>query len=142
MNPRLRISLTTLLLLTSGSGAAAAELSLRIHNVAVDGGNVMLEVVASKAAFRKEAPPVAAFILPASDTIVTVRTDALPAGDYAVRVMQDSNGNGTLDANLVGMPTEPWGFSNDARGSFGPPGWSDARFGLDADVVQDIRLNR
>jgi len=28
----------------------------------------------------------------------------------------------------MGMPNEPYGFSNDARGSFGPPSFEDASF--------------
>jgi uncharacterized protein (DUF2141 family) len=72
---------------------------------------------------------------------VEFSTTALPAGTYALRVMHDRNGNQTLDSNLVGMPTEPWGFSNNAAGSFGPPGWDDARFELGDDQRQTITLN-
>ena len=54
--------------------------------------------------------------------------------------MHDVNGNDALDSNIVGMPTEPYGFSNNAQGSFGPPAWQDARFALDGDLTQVIRL--
>ncbi|NJN52817.1 MAG: DUF2141 domain-containing protein [Gammaproteobacteria bacterium] len=81
-------------------------------------------------------------ILPARVGSVTFSTDALPAGEYAIRVMHDVNGNSKLDANFVGMPTEPFGFSNDAAGSFGPPKWDAAKFTLDAGgATQRIRLN-
>lgn len=52
----------------------------------------------------------------------------LPAGRYAVKAFLDLNGNGTLDKNLVGMPKEPYGFSNDARAPFGPPSIEAASF--------------
>ena len=56
--------------------------------------------------------------------------------------MQDLNGNDELDSNLVGMPREPWAFSNNAAGRFGPPKWKDVRFEMgDSDVTQSIRLN-
>ena len=49
-------------------------------------------------------------------------------GDYAISVFQDENSNGKLDRNFVGMPKEGVGASNDAKGSFGPPKFVDARF--------------
>lgn len=47
-------------------------------------------------------------------------------GTYAIAVFQDMNGNGQLDTNWMGVPSEPYGFSKDARGSFGPPGFDQA----------------
>ena len=34
-------------------------------------------------------------------------------GNYAIAVFHDLNGNGKLDRNLIGLPSEPYGFSND-----------------------------
>ena len=42
---------------------------------------------------------------------------------------------------FVGMPTEAWGFSNNAVGRFGPPDWEQVSFQVDGDVQQSIRLN-
>ena len=42
------------------------------------------------------------------------------------------NGNGQLDSNLMGLPTEPYGFANNARGSFGPPSFQAASVALPA----------
>jgi len=64
----------------------------------------------------------------------------LPAGTYALAVMHDENGNGQLDRNVVGVPTEPYGFSRDARGVFGPPKWEDAVLMLDASVALQLKM--
>lgn len=53
---------------------------------------------------------------------------AVTSGDYAISVFQDENSNGKLDRNFMGMPKEGVGASNDAKGSFGPPKFADARF--------------
>ena len=53
---------------------------------------------------------------------------AVTPGDYAISVFQDENSNGKLDRNFMGMPKEGVGASNDAKGSFGPPKFADARF--------------
>lgn len=41
-----------------------------------------------------------------------IRFPGLPAGDYAVQLYHDENGNGEVDMNLVGVPQEGYGFSN------------------------------
>ncbi len=53
---------------------------------------------------------------------------AVVPGDYAISAFQDENSSGRLDRNFIGMPKEGVGASNDAKGSFGPPKFDDARF--------------
>lgn len=54
----------------------------------------------------------------------------LPFGDYAVAVMHDENKNNKLDTNLLGIPREGTGVSNNVRSTFGAPKFSDASFSL------------
>lgn len=53
--------------------------------------------------------------------------DAIPAGEFAISMFHDENSNKTLDRNFLGIPKEGWGTSRDAKASFGPPSYSDAR---------------
>jgi uncharacterized protein (DUF2141 family) len=55
----------------------------------------------------------------------------IPPGTYAMAVIHDENMNGKLDTNLLGIPTEGYGFSNDAKGVFGAPSFSAASFPYD-----------
>ena len=64
----------------------------------------------------------------------------LPAGRYVVKSFADENGNAKLDTNLLGLPTERYGFSNDARGRMGPPSFDAAAVVLDADHSITVRL--
>jgi uncharacterized protein (DUF2141 family) len=66
----------------------------------------------------------------------------LPPGYYAVVAFHDENGNRELDVRFFGLPKEPFGFSNDARGMFGPPRFDAAKFEIRADgmVRQHVRL--
>ncbi|MDE0530464.1 MAG: DUF2141 domain-containing protein [Albidovulum sp.] len=65
----------------------------------------------------------------------------LPAGTYAVSVFHDENGNGDLDTNLLGMPTEGYGFANDATGQMGPPEFEAASVQVgDASVLASLKL--
>jgi uncharacterized protein (DUF2141 family) len=52
----------------------------------------------------------------------------LPAGRLAISVIHDADLDGTLSTNLLGVPVEGYGFSRDARGSFGPPSFAKAAF--------------
>ena len=52
----------------------------------------------------------------------------IPFGSYAISGFQDFDGNGIMSGNFLGIPKEPFGFSNNARGKFGPPKWKDAVF--------------
>lgn len=47
---------------------------------------------------------------------------------YAIAVYHDINNNQRLDKNILGMPIEKYGFSNDARGTFGPPSFESTYF--------------
>ena len=62
----------------------------------------------------------------------TDRTITLPYGEYAVKVYHDENSNNELDTMMFGIPSEDYGFSNDATGSFGPPEYKDAAFILNS----------
>jgi uncharacterized protein (DUF2141 family) len=73
--------------------------------------------------------------VPIRDGKASVTFERVPYGTYAVKVFHDENSNGELDTNFVGFPTEGFGFSNDAMGSFGPPDFEDAAF-----VVRTERL--
>jgi len=55
----------------------------------------------------------------------------IPPGTYAIAVIHDENMNGRLDDNLIGIPTEGYGFSKDAKALFGAPSFSAASFPYD-----------
>ncbi|MFC1645760.1 DUF2141 domain-containing protein [Candidatus Omnitrophota bacterium] len=58
----------------------------------------------------------------------TVFFKGLPYGEYAIKVFHDKNDNKKLDTNFLGIPNEAFGFSNNARGTFGPPAFEKAKF--------------
>ena len=124
-------SLAVLGLLASVTALAADAdppgFTVEIRNIADPDGALYVQILAGEQAYRKSNPATAQFILPAQSGSVRFSFDSLPAGEYAVRVMQDLDGDGELKTNMVGMPQEPWGVSNDARGSFGPPSWEQVK---------------
>lgn len=64
----------------------------------------------------------------------------VPPGTYMISLFHDEDNNEELNTNWIGMPREPFGFSNDARGRMGPPKWEDASFVVKGDLVVEINL--
>jgi len=54
----------------------------------------------------------------------------LNPGKYAFKYFHDENKNDKLDSNRLGIPTEGYGFSNNAKGNFGPPSFKKWIFDL------------
>lgn len=56
------------------------------------------------------------------------KIEDVKGGTYAIACYHDENGNGKLDQNFIGIPTEGVGVSNNIMSSFGPPKFKDAKF--------------
>jgi uncharacterized protein (DUF2141 family) len=69
-------------------------------------------------------------------TLIWSTVSAAIAGTLTV----DVNRNNKMDRNFIGIPKEQYGFSNDARGSFGPPCFAEASFTVSGDMALEINL--
>jgi uncharacterized protein (DUF2141 family) len=120
--------------------AGAADLTIAIEGVASADGQLLVALYDDAGAFPGK--PLRAIAVPAAAGLVRVQVKDLPAGDYAFAVYHDANGNGKLDRNVVGMPTEDYAFSNNALGKRGPPAFADARIALpDAGATSSVSLH-
>jgi uncharacterized protein (DUF2141 family) len=67
---------------------------------------------------------------------------AVPYGEYAIKLFHDEDGDDEIGTNFLGIPTESYGFSNNAKGFFGPPSFEKAKFVVSSDTVRvDINLD-
>ncbi len=64
----------------------------------------------------------------------------LPAGTYAVAAFQDEDGSGNIRKNMLGIPTEVYGFSNDAKPTFKAPSFQAASFQYSGGA-QDVTIH-
>jgi uncharacterized protein (DUF2141 family) len=64
----------------------------------------------------------------------------VPPGIYAVSVLHDENKNGDMDKNWLGMPSEGYCASNNAKSMMSPPSFTDAKFVLRTEFVQTIKM--
>jgi uncharacterized protein (DUF2141 family) len=64
----------------------------------------------------------------------------LPAGQYALSVFHDENLNEKLDKNLMGIPKEGYGASNNPGRKMRAPTFEEARFSQQTDQSLEIKL--
>lgn len=104
-------------------------LSLKVKNITSVKGNIMLAVFSSSKDFPNSESAAQRLVFPISEKSPTITIKNLKVGQkYALALYHDENNNKTLDKNLFGLPTEKYGFSNNARGTFGPPDFEEAAF--------------
>jgi len=131
MNRYTAIAVIAAGIFTANSGLAS-DLSIRINGVKNASGTILIALHDGAKGFPLKRTPVAVREAQARSGTVTVNFEGLQAGNYAISLFHDENGNKDLDTNLVGLPTEGYGFSNNARNRFGPPKFSAAGFALSA----------
>jgi len=118
--------------------AAAASIEVLVSPVADNDGTVNV-AVCDKERFLKQCAYSAA--VPAQAGTMKVVIDGVPAGSWAVLAYHDANANSKLDRSPIGMPTEKYGFSRNARNMFGPPAFEKAAIEVgDAPAVAPITL--
>jgi uncharacterized protein (DUF2141 family) len=61
-------------------------------------------------------------------------------GTYTIAAFHDKNKDDKLNTNMFGLPTELYGFSNNARGTFGPPSLKDQAFEVKENTTLKITL--
>lgn len=103
-------------------------------------GAVMVALFNAKDAYDGGAAPVASARVDVAAGQHEAVFENLPTGDYAAKMYHDVNGDGRMNTNPFGMPTEPYAFSNNAVGNMGPASWERARVSVSGDVRQTIEI--
>ena len=118
-----------------------ASLTLTFTGIKSPTGAVMVGLYDSQAAYEGGKAVRQVMIMVDGDT-ATKTLEGLPPGTYAIKSFHDVDGDGKMGANPFGMPTEPYAFSNDAKGSMGPAKWGAAAFEVKAgDNAQTITID-
>ena len=82
----------------------------------------------------------ATLTVPISDGRAFAVVEDVPAGPFAVSVFHDEDGDRELGSGALGIPSEAYGFSADARDMFGPPDFEEARLELAAGETKQITI--
>lgn len=133
--------MTLLIFLTSTVYAQTGTVAVKVTQIEVkEGGKIKIGIYDSKG-FPFLGKEVDGIDIAVKETSATYVFKNIPAGKYAIAVFQDSNVDGKLNKNMFGVPKEPYGFSNNKYGKFGPPDFEDVSFDVKEDTPISLTIN-
>lgn len=109
---------------------------IRITGAANDNGNIKIAIYESEQSFRN---PDLAFATNTLDIFNgeaswSVPISSLPQS-FSIAAYHDEDDDGQMNFNLFGIPTEAYGFSNNARELSGPPDFEDTLMERPEDAI-------
>lgn len=110
-------------------GLSAQELKMQIAGIKQGKGDILIAVFSGEDGFpsdTKKAVELLRATPVGGKAELIVKT--LAAGRYAVSLFQDTNGDGILNTNFLGIPKEGYGVSNNVFSTFSAPSYKDASF--------------
>ncbi len=137
-----RIIIISLVVFSFGSLAAQnASIRLKITGIKNNDGVVRIGIYNSEQSFLEEKKVAGGAVIEKLKQQVSYVFDSLPSGNYAIAVWHDENNNQKLDTNILGMPVENYGFSNNKFGTFGPPGFDEVAVTLKPGKIVELTIN-
>ena len=133
-----RLKPVVLPLLLAAPSLQAAELTIEITGIPTVKGAVLVALYDDPGAYDANQRGMSAMVKVTGETETVVFKD-LAEGDYAVKLFHDENGNYKLDTNMLGLPKEGYGFSNN-QARFGPSSFEEARFSVKQDTDIEIKV--
>ena len=128
--------IATLTLVVASTVTNAASLKVEFTNIAEHKGELMVVLYDSAQAYSNNGQPTRFVSIPVSSEQAAYSFENLPEGNYAIKLFHDTNGNRKLDMNMLGIPQEGYGFSNNV-GRFGEPEFEEAVF----NIVKDTSIS-
>ncbi|MDR3219431.1 MAG: DUF2141 domain-containing protein [Dysgonamonadaceae bacterium] len=123
----MKTKLFLLMLLAASTLSAQNKLTVVIDGIEKVKGHIMV------ALYDKEGKQMDAKMEKIESESITIVFEKVLAGEYAVSVFQDENDNKKLDTGMFGIPKEKYGFSNNVKGTMGPPKFKERLFKIEED---------
>ena len=120
------------------SSIVAYDISIKVKNIDSD-GKLYIGLYNEKRDFKNILKTYKNRIVDINSSTLKVIFKNIPKGVYAISLFLDKNGNGELDKNLFGVPTEGYGFSNNIRHMFRGANFEESKFELNED--REIVIN-
>lgn len=102
------------------------DLMIKVENIGSQEGKIRIALYDSEDNFLNK--EINAGEVDASLGSVLHKFTNLRPGTYAISLFHDEDGDGKLNSNFMGIPSEPYAFSNNAKGMFGPPDFDECKF--------------
>jgi len=104
-------------------------LTIEINDLRNSNGQILLEFT------NEKGEKITGIAQNITDNKCVIVVNNLKQGKYAFKYFHDENKNENLDANWMKIPKEGYGFSNNAKGTFGPPPFEKTIFEINENTV-------
>jgi len=116
------------------------QLTVKISNIKKVKGEIIVGVFSSESTFLKEGKALKNYSIKVNkDTAILTITD-LPKGEYAISMYHDVNSDNKMNTNLIGIPKEAYGFSNNVKPVMSAPKYKDCKFNFSENKTLQITL--
>jgi uncharacterized protein (DUF2141 family) len=120
--------------------AARTPLTLIITNLASLTAPVIVGVYGTQNKFPDPNDQLRVFTFKPHGKSLTAQISSLKFNTYALAIYQDVNSNGKIDKNLIGIPTEPYAFSNNYKPKVKAPSFKNCQFDYDS-INNTVTMN-
>jgi len=117
-----------------------ANITIKVNGIEEAKGGMNVALYDNAKAFPGRDHYVYREVVPINSKMFKYTFTNVSPGTYAIAVYHDIDKNGILNKNWIGIPKEPYGVSNDAKGRMGPPDYEDASFVVKQDIEMEINL--
>ena len=100
------------------------SLEMEINNLQSNNGPLYIRIL------DENENPVIVGTSPVINYSARISFDSISPGKYAIQFFHDENENQKMDFNLIGIPKESYGSSNDVKPVLGPPKFEKMLFNL------------
>ena len=114
------------------------DLTLEFEATEYDTGSILFALFNSEDSHMETNYKEVSSIL--KDSKAKIVVENIPEGFYSFSYFHDVNGNGELDKNMLGIPKEPYGFSNGQEGNFGPPNFQESKIEIKSDTIIQLKI--
>ncbi len=116
------------------------QLIIKIENIEIVDGYIRIGIFNASDTFLKKSSTFKKYKIAVKDSTERIIIDDLPKGQYAFILYHDKNSDGKMNRKFIGIPKEPYGFSNNIRPKLSKPTFEECKFILEDNLVMEIRL--
>tara|TARA_Y100000782_G_C10185956_1_gene266569 strand:+ start:2793 stop:3209 length:417 start_codon:yes stop_codon:yes gene_type:complete len=132
------VSLFTLFILAFNVAKAqtneTVDITVKFPDLENEGGKIFAQLISAADTLYTSK------VIPVKREFAQVTFHQIPKGKYAVKAFHDVNSNQKMDLNLLGIPKEPFGYSNNVRDGIKTPQLEEQLFNVQGNTVISIYL--
>lgn len=122
------------------TSAKTYTLTLTVTNIKNIKGKIIIGIFNKKESFLEEGKEYKTASIQVSNSTEKYSFRGLPKGKYAIALFHDENADNKCNRNILGIPKEGIGFSNNCKPGLSPPSFEDCAIDIKDHTKTTITL--